>query len=184
MVLLPKCSFEESIPHALFYLAGPVTGGGRWQVKAHELLTATLPKEHRFIAAFPYSVNGESSLDGHYLPNRATFDDKITWEQHYMDLAYKPSKRNGCVIFWLPKEDRENLDKGNLYARDTYVQLGELVGRLMCGKNLRVVVGAEPEFPGLARIRKDLQLRLRREFTIYPTLGETVQAAVRMSTIS
>jgi len=113
------------------------------------------------------------------IPN--AFVKQLSWERCYMEIASK----QGCIIFWLPCEDRESTRSiiDGPYAMDTRGELGEWRGRMMCNKHnlIKVVVGADPEFPGLSQIQRNFNEAFNTVFPIYSSLGETVEAAVTIA---
>lgn len=173
-IVLPKTLCEIDPNYGpLFFLAGPVRGGDDWQTKCCEEIRKHVP---HFYSAIPCRYSETHSL----IPFRMTgnedhFDRQLTWERHYLDIA----ATKGCIIFWLPCESTTNPRKGNdPYAMDTRGELGEWRGRMMHDSNLRVVIGAEPGFPGLSQIRRNFSFATRSDFPICATLSETVAAAI------
>jgi len=63
---------------------------------------------------------------------------------------------------------------------DTRGELGEWRWRIKTGQ-ARVVIGAEPAFPGLSQIQRNFNAALGREFPIYPSIAETAKAAARLA---
>lgn len=61
---------------------------------------------------------------------------------------------------------------------DTRGELGEWRGRMMANKKLRVIVGAEPDFPGLSQIARNWNQALRKNIPIRSTLEEVVTIAI------
>ena len=88
----------------------------------------------------------------------------------------------GCLIFWLPCESKiYPRTGGEPYAMDTRGELGEWRGRLMNDPDLRIVIGAEPGFPGLSQISRNFSLATKSDFPIYGSLAETIAAAIKMA---
>jgi len=110
------------------------------------------------------------------------FQRQLEWERHYLDWASK----NGCIIFWLPCESKDEPRQGNEpYAMDTRGEIGEWRGRLMNNSiftTMNLVIGGEFGFPGLETIHRNFEQALREKFPIYPTLEETVKAAIIKAT--
>ncbi len=96
------------------------------------------------------------------------------------------TQENGCIIFWLPEESRTNpRDDGSPYARDTYGELGEWRARCSTKQNWlvsapRVVIGAEPGFPGLKQIKTNFEAMIPG-FPFYDSLEETINAAIKVA---
>ncbi len=158
----------------LFFLAGPIRGGDDWQATCCEELREHLSS---FYAAVPCRYQDTHHLARFFADSEEYyFDRQLTWERHYLDAAAAA----GCVIFWLPCESKEWPRTGkDPYAMDTRGELGEWRGRLMHDPALRVVIGAEPGFPGLSQIQRNFNLATKSDFPVYSTLEETVAAAVK-----
>lgn len=173
-IILPKTQTTVSRTYGpIFFLAGPVRGGGDWQTACcHEIGRHT----PHFYAAIPSRYAPAHELMKSRWPGiEDHFDRQLTWERYYLDMA----AMSGCIIFWLPCEDKRVPRGGDEpYAMDTRGELGEWRGRLMSNSGLRVVIGAESGFPGLSQIQRNFNFATRTEFPIYPTLAETVGAAV------
>ncbi|KKQ34454.1 MAG: hypothetical protein US50_C0048G0001 [Candidatus Nomurabacteria bacterium GW2011_GWB1_37_5] len=147
----------------LYFLAGPIRGGGDWQAKAIRVLNK---KDPFCYIACPcrYDISHELSkyqLKPTELP-RSTDDERewpeyaldfpsqTMWERYYLEHA----SWFGSIIFWLPCENKENPRKkeDGPYARDTYGELGRWSIRskkpdrfpnqyLSGGSHLNLVVG-------------------------------------------
>jgi hypothetical protein len=172
VLVLPKNLIDhENKP--VFFLAGPVLGGGDWQSKAYFLLKEKLD----CIIAIPQLYPEGQPILTDLLPAQSKFADPLNWERHYMDL----SATTGCLIFWLGAENETNpRSDGKPYAMSTRGELGEWSYRLKHDTNLRVVVGADPDFPGLRHIQKSFG----QGFPIYKTLDETIEAAIKVAPCS
>jgi hypothetical protein len=109
------------------------------------------------------------------MPGRQDFFERQTdWERHYLDMA-ADKWPTGCIIFWLGDQRKPRPD--NLpYAMDTRGEIGEWRGRMMHNPALRVVMGAEEDFPGLRQIKRNFELALP-DFPIYDTMEEVVERA-------
>lgn len=174
-IVLPKTLCEVDPNHGpLFFLAGPGRGGGDWQFECCRESLKHLPN---FYAALPCRYLPTHPLLTFHSPGVENyFDRQLTWERYYLELA----GTSGCIIFWLPYEDTADPRIGSEpYAMDTRGELGEWRGRLIYDRNLRVVVGAEKDFPGLSQIERNFRQALKLEFPIYSTLADTVAAAVK-----
>jgi hypothetical protein len=111
------------------------------------------------------------------------FSRQTLWERYYLEIVAK--RKNGCIIFWLPCESKDNPRRdGSPYARDSYGELGEWRGRMINDPNLHVVIGAESGFPGLNQINANFSSALKKEFCIHTTLQDTVKAAVSVTSMS
>jgi hypothetical protein len=174
-IVLPKtfCEIDQTYG-PLFFLAGPVQGGGNWQTVCAEEIKKQLPN---FYAAIPCSDQEVPQLTPFKVNESAfPFEYQLNWERHYLDLA----AATGCIIFWLPGESKINPRTGDgPYATDTRGELGEWRGCLRYNPNLRVVIGAEPDFYGTTTIKRNFSLATNSNFPIYDTLEETVAAAIQ-----
>ncbi|QQS22747.1 hypothetical protein IPM19_03915 [bacterium] len=183
----------------VYFLAGPIMGGDDWQAKACKMLGEKDPGcviinpcrygvDHEL---YPYALQTTDNLKSEEI-----FPNQTKWERYYMLQAAS----KGCLIFWLPEESKTDPrppEKGP-YARDTYGEIGEWRYRLSQKREaerpwvpeheVKVVFGAEPNFPGLSIINKNLQYchgiepnSEREQVPIYTTLEETVEMAVMMA---
>jgi len=184
----------------LYFLAGPIRGGGDWQAKAISLLHEIDPfcyivcpccynTDHELFrfqikpTELPRSTDDERERPKYALP----FQNQTMWERFYMEMA----AQYGSVIFWLPCEDKVNPRKEGPYARDTYGELGRwslknanpdicfFRRNMDSSKVVNLTIGAEKDFPGLSVIQKNLNADHCGEFIIYPTLEEAISEAVR-----
>lgn len=186
----------------LYFLAGPISGAGDWQVKAIKLLHEKDPfcyiacpcrydinhelfKYHIKATELPKSTDDERKWPEYALK----FPNQTMWERYYLEWA----SWLGSIIFWLPCEDKENPRKkeDGPYARDTYGELGRWSIRskkpgsfpnqyLSGGSHLNLVVGAENDFPGLSVIQKNFDADHDKSFIIYSSLEETISEAVKL----
>ncbi|MCK9345132.1 MAG: hypothetical protein M0P64_03370 [Candidatus Pacebacteria bacterium] len=166
-------SFYAKTP--LFFLAGPVLGGGDWQRKMLHLINQ---RQEHCLVAIPCRYPEEDEIRRLHVPNYAqnVFAHQTHWERCYLRHA----AQKGCIIFWLGEEDKFNpRDDGEPYARDTRGEIGAWGVHLKYVPSFRVVVGAEPGFPGLSVIKRNLDDELGYDFPIYSTMEDTVKAAVR-----
>ncbi len=173
-IILPKTLVEIDPNYGpLFFLAGPVRGGDDWQTKCCDEIWKHLDT---FYAALPCRYQEDHPTTPFRIAGKeGCFDRQLPWERHYLELA----ATSGCVIFWLPSESKVNPREGtDPYAMDTRGELGEWRGRMMFDSKLRVVIGAENDFPGLSQIQRNFNQALMMDFPIYPTLAETVAAAL------
>ena len=174
-ILLPKALTRIDPAYGpLFFLAGPVRGGDDWQKRGCEEIRGSI---RHFYAAIPcHYQEGHPLLQFRVVDIENYFDRRTAWKRYYLNMA----AIGGCIIFWLPCESKANpRADNNPYAMDTRGELGEWRGRLTNDHNLRVVIGAEPDFPGLSQIQCNFNSGLGFEFPIYSTLSQTILAAIR-----
>jgi hypothetical protein len=183
-VILPVTFVENSVirEHPLIYLAGPIKGGGGWHERCCREIARHIP---HFFAVVPCRCHAGDALMQYRVEGRVDkFLHQTPWEHYYLNLAAQLSKTHqGCTIFWLPEESKDSpREDGSPYGRDTYGEIGRW-GRNAAWHQARIVVGAQPGFPGLRVIRGNLNLDFDltsgTEFPIYPTLEETAAAAAQ-----
>jgi hypothetical protein len=171
----------------MFFLAGPILGGGDWHVAMSEMLMKRLGG---IIVVNPSRYDFSHTHYEHhtFLVRETKYSQRVTpeihferqtdWERYYLDQA-AGIWPTGCVIFWLA-EQKEPRGDGQPYAMDTRGEIGEWRGRMTHDWNLRVVVGAEKNFPGLSTIKRNFELALP-SFKIYDTMEEVVERAVHFA---
>ncbi|MEJ0002288.1 MAG: hypothetical protein WDN09_03940 [bacterium] len=116
-LILPSdnVGFDLKEGERLYFLAGPIRGGGGWQFKAIKMLAEldpwcyiACPHGHILgleLYKYPFEVKN------HFI----SFPNQTLWERHYLEQA----SWHGAVIFWLPCEDKYGPREGGNYARDT-----------------------------------------------------------------
>jgi hypothetical protein len=186
-LVLPKSNpvLESYRDYPMYFFGGPIQGAGDW----HSLLSRMLMKRlERLIIVNPSRYDStHPDYRWHEFLNTETkhirrsapamvFDRQTDWERYYMRLAAELWK-TGCIIFWLATQKTERTD-GQPYATDTRGELGEWRAHLMHNRDLRVVIGAEPDFPGLRVIKRNFELAVPG-FPIFDSLDEVVEQAVK-----
>ncbi len=164
----------------LFFLAGPVLGGGDWQYSMCGEIRSQLG-ERDFLVAIPQRYNQNHFLRNFKVSGKTgVYEHQLDWERYYLYLA----SGHGCIIFWLPEESKTNPRSDGLpYAMDTRGELGEWRGRLRNDHFLRIVVGGEKGFPGLDVIGRNFKAAIHPDFPIYKSIRETVSAALAKANI-
>lgn len=173
-IYLPKrLSAVDPTYGPFFFLAGPVRGGGDWQHRFCTLMRGYIPQ---FTAAIPCRYPEDHPLMQYSIYGQlGTFEHQTFWERHYLDIAAE----KGCLVFWLPLESKEHpRGADGPYGRESYGELGEWRAHLMRNPKLRIVIGADPGFPGLKQIKLNMCRATDSHFPIYETLEETVCAAL------
>ncbi|MBX4189005.1 hypothetical protein KW785_00205 [Candidatus Parcubacteria bacterium] len=179
-ILLPKI-YPASLPgRYTFFLLGPIKGGGAWQHTACLELKRLIQQEplqtEDFTVVVPCRWQADHALAQYFIPGIPRDVRQTDWERTYLEKA--ATDTCGCIIGWLPCEDKINpRNDGQPYARDSYGEIGEWRGRMMCDKTLHFCLGAEEGFPGLDVMKSNFELALNRRFTIYGSLDETLQKA-------
>lgn len=177
----------------IYFLAGPIKGGGDWQARAIKLLHEQDP--HCYIACpcrygpehelFQYQIEPTKIL-GKKDDYALSFETQVLWERYYLEYA----SQYGSIIFWLPCEDTVNPRKDGAYARDTSGELGRWSIRsarpsgfpnqhIPTSNYVNLTIGAEEGFPGLGVIRKNLDADHGKLFMVYQTLESTIEEAIR-----
>lgn len=156
----------------MFFLAGPIQGGGDWHYDMAAFLRNSVGE---CVIVNPSRYAPEHPHFRHRIEGPAEFERQTDWERHYLQLAASEWPGGGSIIFWLPCESREQPRTDGLpYAMDTRGELGEWRGRLMHNPRLRVVIGAEAGFPGLSQIERNFKLALGNGFKIHTNPNEVV----------
>lgn len=186
-ILVPKqiIPVQPTIEAPLFFLAGPIRGGGDWQHQMALELMRQCPKAN---IACPSRWTAEHPLAEHFVqpfsqaPNR-----QLVWERHYMEQAaigdYKSDYTTpGCLIFWLPLESKSDPHPGpEPYAMDTRRELGKFTA-LYGWAGARVVLGGDRQFYGLDVILNEFaDVSGTDTFPYYETMSELVEAALSES---
>lgn len=163
----------------LFFLAGPILGGGDWQYRMTKLLMAELPNS---IIVNPSRYSHEHPLYQYRVDGKKdAFPRQTDWERHFLRQA-GGNCETGCIIFWLAAESKRTpRNDGQPYARDTAGEVGEWRAHLMHDKTLRVAMGADPDYPGLSVVERNFELALGPSFTIYRTMEEVVTQARKLA---
>lgn len=170
VIVPPLVIPEHGIAGPVFFLAGPIRGGAAWRDRAAVLIAGRVPDA--WIVSPAYGEAHAAGAAGEEGP----FPNQTLWERHLLERA----SRAGCILFWLPAEDpaAPRAREHGPYAQDTYGELGEWRGRAMADPGIRLVIGAEADFPGLATLAKNTRAALGEDFPIHATLEETVAAAI------
>lgn len=174
ILILPKETpvLDSNMP--LYFLAGPVRGGGDWQREVFEMISKKDPKSY---VVCPWRYGDADSIRAHEQKGATLeFESQTAWERHYLDIA---SKR-GAILFWLPCESATSPRKkeDGPYAQETYGELGEWRARKHFEPDVRLVVGAETNFPGLKAIKRNYEVMVGKDFVIHESLEAAVDAAI------
>ncbi|MFA5870402.1 MAG: hypothetical protein WC842_00730 [Candidatus Paceibacterota bacterium] len=146
---------DEYKDRKVFFLAGPIRGGGGWQMEAAESLWANHPgcivaDPSRWDVAEKMAKNDEErkKITEHRKNSFGIKDDVLYphqagWESDHMEVASK----KGMLIFWLEKESKtEARPQGEgVYAQDTRVEIGMWLERIKNNPNLNVKIGGHWE---------------------------------------
>lgn len=169
----------------LFFLAGPIRGGGDWQHQMALELMLQCPKAD---IACPSRWTAKHPLAEHFFrPFSQAENRQLVWERYYMILAalrtqLRPSSPRpvpGCLMFWLPLESETEPHPGpEPYAMDTRRELGKYAALLeMLGA--RIVIGGDRRFFGLDVILNEFaDASAQDSFPFYETMEDLVSAAL------
>ena len=191
-ILLPKTKLRETDSRGhrrrsgfpLFFLAGPILGGGDWHSRMTEMLA------ERVGVCFIVNPSRYTPDHPHYqykLPGEEdAFPNQTLWERYYIEEAATGMRgSHGCLIFWLATESKESpRTDGKPYAMDTRGEIGEWRGRFMHYERLRlpvrIVMGADPDFPGLRTIQRNNDAATRC-LPIHQSMEAVVEKAARLA---
>lgn len=183
-IIVPKRFYkvEKTLNERVYFLAGPIRGGGDWQEKMCRIIDHI---DSNPIIVCPCRWDDPKKEDHPlkaYFVGEDTkrFGRQLSWERYYLELAGvpNPSGPSGCILFWLPIESEENPHEGpEPYAMDTRGELGEWRMRMKYEK-ARVVIGADPEFYGLSQIQRNYTHVLGRDFPIESSMEQTAYRAM------
>lgn len=160
----------------LFFLAGPVRGGGDWQHKMclhiHRLMRRPC------CVAVPCRWEEHHRLSDRFYQGEDAFARQLDWERYYMRLAAQGAQP-GCLIFWLATQKGPRPPEDGPYAQDTYGEVGRWSNEKKHVSQTRIVFGAEEGFPGLSQIRRNLNADLGEEVAFHETMEATIEAAFK-----
>lgn len=180
-LILPTRAVSVEPNARVFFLAGPVSGGGNWQSEATGILERKVtgayvvsPRDYTiFNPIFHYAIEEDDKGPEPFL-------NQDTWEEYYLDLACK----QGAVVFWLPDEDKIFPCSADSYGRDAYREFSEWLVRMKRKRdrnNVRMAIGAGDKFPGLSVIAENCKGIVGSGFTVHKTLRDTVDVAVALT---
>ena len=184
-VLLPKAGLEESpenLPLPLFFLAGPILGGGDWHVRMSKLL---VQEAGDCIIVNP-SRYGEDHPLYHYRcgSTEDCFENQTMWERYYLEQAGLKWPQ-GCIIFWLAEESATHpRTDGQPYAMDTRGEIGEWRAHFVYNYGVRIAIGADAGFPGLRTIKRNNEGAARGRLPIFDTMGDVAKMAAALASDS
>lgn len=163
----------------LFFLAGPIRGGGDWQAQMAECIMTQKPYAH---IACPSRWNDTHRLaECFHQPFSQADNRQLEWERHYLAQAGIGTGVPGCVIFWLGLESATHPHPGpEPYAMDTRRELGKFTAYAEM-MNVRMVVGGDRGFYGLDVILFELSKAYERRFPFYETMDAVVRQAILMT---
>ncbi len=177
-IYLPKQiePLTPTVDSPLFFLAGPIRGGGDWQ---SHMAVCILDREPSALIACPSRWGSNHRLAHHfYRPYSQANNRQLVWERHYLKQAGLEPNVPGCIIFWLGLESTRDPHPGpQPYAMDTRRELGKFTAfaEMM---NVRMVVGGNRGFHGLGVILFELSEAIGKTFPFHETMEDVVTHAV------
>lgn len=190
-IYLPKqiVPLTPTIDSPLFFLAGPIRGGGDWQ---SHMADHIMSRRMSALIACPSRWDDTHRLAEHFhQPFSPAVNRQLVWERHYLRQAGIEPNVPGCVIFWLGLESVQHPHPGpEPYAMDTRREIGKFIAYLevlswfpeLEGKmDVRVVVGGDPNFHGLDVILFELSEAFGRSFPFYENMGNVADRAIQIA---
>lgn len=178
-IILPKTSVNPGFyqnKRNLFFLAGPVRGGGDWQYRMCLELDALMPN---CIIAVPQRYDESHPLQEFRIPKSEDpdFPRQLAWEAYYLNAA----SRSGGIIFWYGCESKTDPHPGpDYYSQQTRDETGEWRTHKQYRPNdVRLFMGAEEEYRGLDELKWNCARQLGTKFPIYSTMRDVATAATR-----
>lgn len=177
-IYVPKqiVPLTPTLDSPLFFLAGPIRGGGDWQSYMAEHIMSREPSAH---IACPSRWDSTHRLASHFHQPFTQADNRqLVWERNYLAGAGLLPNVPGCVIFWLGLESVAHPHPGpEPYAMDTRRELGKFTAFVEM-MNVRMVIGGNRGFHGLDVILFELSEDLSKPFPFYETMAEVVDNAI------
>lgn len=176
-IYVPKqiVPLSPTLESPLFFLAGPIRGGGDWQANMAEHI---MDREPSALIACPSRWSNEHRLADHFQQPFLKADNRqLVWERYYLKQAGLETNVPGCVIFWLGPESATNPHPGpEPYVMDTRREIGKFTAYAEM-MDVRIVVGGDLRFHGLDVILFELSEAFGKPFSFYETMSEVVDHA-------
>ncbi len=180
-IYVPKqiVPLTPTVQSPLFFLAGPIRGGGDWQSNMAEEIQNQEPSA---LITCPSRWNSEHRLASNFhKPFSKAKNRQLVWERHYLKQAGLEPDVPGCVIFWFGLESREQPHPGpEPYAMDTRREIGKFTAYAET-MNVRIVVGGDRNFHGLDVILFELSEAFGHHIPFYETMEEVAGKALLIS---
>ena len=183
-IYVPKqiIPIKPTMEAPLFFLAGPIRGGGDWQ---HSMAWELMQRCAEAHIACPSRWTEEHPLAEHFVqPFSQAENRQLVWERHYMDQAAigdydREQTTPGCLIFWLPLESELDPHPGpEPFAMDTRRELGKFTA-LYEFFGARVVLGGDRRFYGLDVILNEFADAAGTDtFPFYESMSDLVGVAL------
>lgn len=166
LLLQPKHVIpEEYKDRKVFFLAGPIRGGGGWQMQAAEILWKKFPgcivaDPSRWDVALKNASSEEERLvilehikNGIGVKDGQKYEVQAAWESDHMTMAAE----KGTLLFWMERESKESprsKDEG-VYAQDTRPEFGIWIERVHNNSSLNVKFGGHWEIDDAGKETKN-----------------------------
>jgi len=163
------------------FSAGPVRNAPLWQ---NDAMRIAVKRDKPIFFACPLR-DGEDGFAPDLEPYLASFAGENDFpRQRAMERYYlNQAGEEGCIFFYLakslPREQWKWPEKS--YAQFTMKELGDWTTIKRFIPRTRLVIGVEEGFPELSTILFDIEEDLGKDFPIYHTLEQTVDAAIAMA---
>ena len=155
------------------FLAGPIGNAPEWRNEAISLLIQN--NADIFIASPKRTISDELKQ---YVEVDNTeyelFERQRAWEQYYLECASK----NGCILFYLPKEMDKKEIPDKVYAHITMLELGEWITRYNQNNNINLVIATDGNFQEWSTI--EYELKTIGITKIYFSLEEGIDAVLKL----
>lgn len=177
-IYLPKqiVPLTPTIDSPLFFIAGPIRGGGDWQA---QMVGYILSQVRSAYIACPSRWDSGHWLARHFhQPFSQANNRQLVFERHYLKQAGMEPGVPGCVIFWLGRESTVRPHPGpEPYAMDTRREIGKFTAfaEMM---DVRMVVGGDRDFYGLDVILYELSEAFGKPFPFYETMDSLAEQAI------
>ncbi len=134
------------------FLAGPIRNAPPWR---DEVIETLLEKNLNIFIASPSRTISDKLRPHVEIDNKEyeVFERQRAWEQYYLDAASK----NGCILFYLPKESETKEVPDKIYAHITMLELGEWLVRHEIDKNINLIIATDWNFSEWSTIEYEIK---------------------------
>lgn len=177
-LILPKTlpNLEPYTHLPLFFLMGPILGGGDWHCRMTDLLISHVGE---CVIVNPSRYGRDHRHYKYRLDGPHQFERQLGWEQCFLQNAAYDWGR-GCIIAWFACESREHPRRdGKSYVTSARRQVDECCTRLKTRPDTRIVAGGEAAFPGLDDFERRFAEAAGMDFTIHRTMEDVARHAAK-----
>jgi hypothetical protein len=190
-ILLPKRNLPEVLAQEIcrgnrkvFFLAGPIKGGGGWQARACELFEQLSQEPLVLVVPCRWGEDLSHPLASKFIDvpeDKEAFPRQTLWERRYLDLA--AGYAGSGVIFWLTAQVGPRPIELGPYGRDTLGELGEWRGIRNYRRDTKLVLGIEKteaneKYFGLSVMEANWSDALDKKVEFRPSLFAVVEDAL------